>query len=49
MGTELNVYSIDSGTQDYEFSMNWTSYLAAFILITLTILVFTATIKSYKA
>jgi TctA family transporter len=45
MGLPLNVFSIDSNTENYDFPMNWLSYLTAFILVAIGVLVFAATVR----
>ena len=48
MGTQFNVFSINSDADTYEYPMSWLSYLTTFILITIASLVFVATVRGYK-
>ena len=44
----FDVYSLDSNAQNYNYPMNWLSYLTTFILLTIAILVFIATVGRSK-
>ena len=44
----FDIYSIDSNAQNYEYPMNWLSYLTALILLIIFILVLTATFGRKK-
>ena len=44
----FDVYSLDSNAQNYNYPMNWLSYLTTFILITIAILVFVSTVGKSK-
>ena len=47
-GMPFDIYSIASNAQDYEYPMNWLSYLTTFILIAIAVLVFIATFGRKK-
>ncbi len=48
IGIPVNILYIDSNTNDYTFQMTWVSYLTMFILITIGILIFVATVQKYN-
>jgi hypothetical protein len=49
MQIPLEIIDINSDSEHYTFPLSWVSYLTIFILMAIAVLVFTATVKGYKA
>jgi hypothetical protein len=49
IGIPFTVYDIDSDTENYEFPLNWVSYLTLFLLTALVLLVVGATLRYWRA
>jgi len=49
LGTDLRVFWIKSDTEYYEYPLFWVSYLTIFLITSLLVLAFIATIRGYKS
>jgi hypothetical protein len=49
LGADLSVFWIKSDTEHYQYPLFWVSYLTIFIIVTLLILAFIATVRGYKS